>query len=154
MKKLLYSIFLSLALCASTFAGTGDVRLITVNADGTYTELPITFTANGLLSFGSSAGQVTSVSSTNYATTASLSSYALASSVPTIRAGTVSVTAALTKAVTFSTPFPAGTTYVVTVITNGLATSGYAASMTVSGFTLTLPIAITGNISYIATPVQ
>lgn len=175
MKKLL--LFLALfAIPPLVHAGTGDVRIVIVNSDGTYAENALPFTANGVLAFGATSGSVATVSLANYATTASLSSYAtvaslssyvtnssltstlasyaLASSVPQIRAGSVAVTAALTKAVTFSSAFPTGTTYEVVVITNGLATSGYAASKTVSGFTLTLPIAVTGTLGYIATPDQ
>lgn len=122
-------------------AGTGDVRLIVVNADGTYSESAVAATPGNVLAFGT-GGTVTSVTPVT------------ASSIPAIRAGNVTVTGLATKAVTFSTPFPSGMTYVVQVVTNGLATSGYASAMTVSGFTLTLPLAVTGTISYIATPVQ
>ena len=143
MKKFLVSL-LSLVLVATQLrAGTGDISLVVRNADGTYSEIPVAFTANGVLSFGSTAGTVTSNTG-----------LASAAAIPSMRAGTVAMANLATKAVTFTTPFANGTTYVVTVITNGLATSGYAASQTTAGFTLILPLAVTGNISYIATPVQ
>ena len=140
MKKLALILAL-LCIAPLARAGTGDVHLIVVNSDGTYSESNVTATPGNVLAFGT-GGTVTSVTPV------------AASSIPAVRAGSVTLSAALTKAVTFTTPFPAGTTYVVSVVTNGLATSGYAASMTVTGFTLTLPLAVTGTVSYIATPVQ
>lgn len=141
LKHLLLQALLAVSLVGCVAAATGDVHLIQENSDGTYSESRVTATAGNVLAFGS-GGTVTSVTPV------------AASAIPLVRAGTVTVTAALTKAVTFTSAFPAGTTYVVTVITNGLATGGYATSQTVSGFTLTLPIIITGSISYIATPIQ
>ena len=121
----------------------GSVRVLVEQSDGTYSEVRVTPTAGQVLGFDS-AGKPTAVA------------LPTVPAVPQIRAGRLAmpVTGGLTKAVTFSTPFPAGTSYAVALNAGGLVSNAWATSQSVNGFTLTLPLTVNGVVTYIATPLQ
>lgn len=141
MKKTLFSLLFLCASACGLYAGNGDARIIVENSDGTYSEYRTTFSANAILTFGNTAGSISTLSP---------SSFASASSVPITKSGTQSFTLAggVTKTITFTTPLPAGSTYTVHVQGNGLVTSGWATNQTLTGFTLNIPVAVLGTIGW------
>lgn len=149
LKSLILFILFAIPLFAfsAAHAATNDLRLLSVNSDGTYSEIPVTFSANGLIQFGGTGG--------TFQTTAP-ATFAAASSVPDYRSGdiTFTVIGGVTKNVTFSSAFTVGTSWRVFINTSLLTTGYSVSSITSSGFTVTLPLAVAGTMSYYAVPTK
>ena len=150
MKTLKLALLFSVLIVPLTGrAATGDIHVVVEASNGTYNELRVT---------PSGAGALYQDGNGNW------SFVAIPASVPVLSSGDISVTTSsltagtgvllgkFTQTVTYTTAFATGVVPTVSVVVNGLVTSGYATSITNTGFTLVLPanVSASGTMQYVA----
>lgn len=148
MKKILASLLLGvLALAPVAPAATGDLHFIVELADGSYKEVRFTPTAGTALAFDSS-GNLTTATIPAAVTAPRAADVSVTTG--TLLAGTGALLGKYTQTVTFNTAFATGVVPEVTIIPNLLVSGGTAVNVTNTGFTMVLPISVTGTVGYIA----